>query len=124
MGVNFILSGILPAMGLLILTSTIAVGIGLSFASFMTDFQSFQIVQNIVIMPMVFLSTAFINVANAPGWLSVVVRLNPFSYGIDGVRQLLVGVGAFPLWLDILVSGSAAVVAMMISSYLFEKIEV
>lgn len=124
MGVKISGVGIIPAMGFVILTSAIAVGIGLSFACIISDFQSFQIVQNIVIMPMVFLSTAFINLNAVPKWLSVIVRLNPFSYGIDGVRQLLTGIGFFPLWLDLLVVASAAVVAMIISAYLFERIEI
>jgi len=124
MGARFILQGIVPAIGMIIITSTVAVGIGMSFASIIDDFQSFQVVQNIVVMPMVFLSTAFVDVAHAPGWLSVVVKLNPFSYGIDGIRHFLTGLGAFPLWLDILVASSAAIVAMLASSYLFEKIEI
>lgn len=124
MGATFRPEGFLPALGMTILTSAIAVGIGLSFASVISDFQSFQIVQNIVIMPMVFLSTAFIDVTSAPGWLSTVVKLNPFSYGIDGIRQFLTGTGAFPIWLDLLVAGLAAIIAMIVSSYLFERIEV
>ncbi|HDR53562.1 MAG TPA: multidrug ABC transporter permease [archaeon] len=122
-GARFNMVGALPALGMLILTSAIAVGIGLSFASIISDFESFQIVQNIIIMPMVFLSTAFIDVRSAPGWLAWVVRFNPFSYGIDGFRHFLTGMGGLPLWMDITVTVGVSVLAMVVSAVMFEKIE-
>lgn len=123
MGADLNLSGALPALLFLIGSSLIAVGIGISFASFIEDFESFQMVQNIVIMPMIFLSSAFINLDGAPGWLAFVASLNPLSYGMDGVRRFLTGTAFFPLWKSVAVTSISATVAMLAAAWCFERIE-
>ncbi|MBR9679486.1 MAG: ABC transporter permease [Candidatus Altiarchaeota archaeon] len=124
MGAEIQLAGVIPALIFLILTSTLAVGIGLSFGSIIDDFENFQIVQNIIIMPMTFLSTAFISVEFAPSWLALIVKLNPFSYGIDGMRHFLTGAGSFNPALDLLVISVCAALSIIASAWFFERIEI
>jgi ABC-2 type transport system permease protein len=39
-----------------------------------------------------------------PGWLHTIARVNPLTYEVQGLRQMLVGVGGNgELWLDFLV---------------------
>jgi len=116
--------GILPAFIFLILISTLSVGIGLAFSSIMSDFESFQIVHNLVVMPLIFLSTAFIDVSTAPKWLAVITKVNPFSYGINGLRYFLTGSGSVNILLDFGLTLLFAVIATIISVRSFERIEV
>ena len=116
--------GIFPALIFLILTSTVSVGIGLAFSSMMSDFESFQVVHNLVIMPLIFLSSAFIDILTAPKWLAFIAKVNPFSYGIDGLRHSLMGNGAMNIFLDLGVILFFAIIATAISVFSFERIEV
>jgi ABC-2 type transport system permease protein len=58
----------------------------------------------LVMMPLFFASSALYPLSVMPGWLHVVARVNPLTYEVQGLRQMLVGVGAGgELWLDFLV---------------------
>jgi len=123
MGAKISFAGILPALGLLVLSSMIAVGVGISFASVMDDFEGFQMVQSIIVMPMVFLSAAFVNPTGAPKILTWIIKLNPLSYGVDGIRYFLTGGNAFPIMLDVGVTAVFALAAILSAAWLFERIE-
>jgi len=41
--------------------------------------------------PMIFLSGVFFPVNNLPDWMSVLVKINPVTYAVDPIRQLLLG---------------------------------
>jgi ABC-2 type transport system permease protein len=46
-----------------------------------------------------------------PAWLQDVVRVNPVSYAVDGIRQVLIGAtGMNSLWLDFTVVTGFAVI--------------
>ncbi len=75
----FLLAGSLGAMGVLL-------------ASRMRTMEGFFVINQMVVMPMVFLSGVFFPVGRElPAWLGVVVRINPVAYGVDSVRQLMLG---------------------------------
>jgi hypothetical protein len=52
------------------------------------------------------------------------VRLNPLSYGVDGLRGTLNGGFGFGIATDFAVLGSLAAILLAIGAYLFSKIEV
>ena len=58
-----------------------------------------------------------------PGAMRVVVRLNPLSYGVDGLRGALSGGFAFGAATDFAVLGLLAAILLAIGGYLFSKIE-
>ncbi|MEM3441573.1 MAG: ABC transporter permease, partial [Candidatus Bathyarchaeia archaeon] len=47
-------------------------------------------VTNLLNLPLTFASNAFFPVERMPEWLQVVAKVNPLSYTIDGMRQLLI----------------------------------
>jgi ABC-2 type transport system permease protein len=55
--------------------------------------------------------------------MEVITRLDPLTYGIDGVRESLIGSGTFGLGIDMLVVIAIAVILLGIGSYLFERIQ-
>jgi ABC-2 type transport system permease protein len=58
----------------------------------------------LVMMPLFFASSALYPLAIMPAWLHVVARVNPLTYEVQGLRQMLLGAGASgELWLDFLV---------------------
>jgi len=77
-------------------------GIGIVIAARMTSFQGFGTIMNFIIMPMWFLSGALFPVNKLPAWLSVLVRVNPLTYGVDLVRRLVLGFSYQPPVFDAL----------------------
>jgi ABC-2 type transport system permease protein len=53
---------------------------------------------NVVLLPMWLLSGAFFPLAGAPWWLRLLMRINPLTYGVSALHDLLVvpagGLGA------------------------------
>ncbi len=70
---------------------------GVALASAMRSMQGFQVVMNFLMMPMFFLSGALFPLVGLPGWMTVLTRLNPASYGIDPIRRVLLGASGFPV---------------------------
>jgi ABC-2 type transport system permease protein len=63
----------------------------------MRSMQGFQVVMNFLMMPMFFLSGALFPLVGLPGWMTVLTRLNPASYGIDPIRRVLLSSSGFPV---------------------------
>jgi ABC-2 type transport system permease protein len=47
-------------------------------------------VMNLLNLPLTFASSAFFPIERMPSWLQVIAKVNPISYTIDGMRQLLI----------------------------------
>jgi ABC-2 type transport system permease protein len=47
-------------------------------------------VMNLLNLPLTFASSAFFPIDRMPGWLQAVAKVNPLSYTINGMRQLLI----------------------------------
>jgi len=109
----------------MILISFTSVGFGLIIASKMSDFQGFQVIMNLLIMPLFFLSSAFFPISDSlPTWLKTISFLNPLFYMVDGVRGSLTGVNnIFPVSFDLLVVFISCMVMMGLGSYFFSKSE-
>ncbi len=94
-------------------------GFGLSFASVMESFEGFQGIMSFVIMPTFFLSGALWPLTNAPGWLQIVSECNPLTYGVDGMRHIILNEGQFPLLIDIVIIATFASGMLLFSSRMF-----
>jgi len=67
---------------------------GVAIAARMRSMQGFQMVMNFLMMPMFFLSGALFPLVGLPGWMTVLTRIDPASYGIDPIRRVLLGAPA------------------------------
>jgi len=55
-------------------------------------------------MPLFFASSALYPLSIMPTWLRIVARVNPLTYEVHGMRDLLLGVSAGgTLWIDFVV---------------------
>ncbi len=112
------------AIVLMFVTALLFTGLGTAIASTLDDFQGFQLIMNFLVMPLFFLSGALFPINYAPEFLKVIARLDPLSYSIDALRDLLIGTTNFGLTLDILVLVLLTTIILVIGSYLFSKIQV
>jgi len=114
----------LPAMLLfLVFISLIFTALGTAIASFLEDMHGFQLIMNFLIMPIFFLSGALFPLSAAPRALSIIAQFNPLTYGVDGLRLSLTGIGQFSLAHDIVILSAVTLAIFAIGSYLFNKIQ-
>lgn len=75
----------------LLLVSLLFTSLGLLAAVTIRQVDTFQVVVNLSLMPLMFFSGAMFPPNGLPGWLDTVVKLNPLTYGVDAVRRTLPG---------------------------------
>ncbi|MGI6335437.1 MAG: ABC transporter permease [Minisyncoccales bacterium] len=83
---------IIPQLILFMLLLAFAIsGMGLLISSLMKTTESFGMVTQILIFPMFFISGAFFPLTSVPSWMSVLSYINPLTYGVDAIRQIILG---------------------------------
>ncbi len=97
--------------------------LGTTIGSLIKDMQGFQLVMNFLLLPLFFLSGALYPLNNLPRALSAVTRIDPMSYGVDGLRGALTGVWHFNIALDFAVLLCLACVFLCTGAYFFSRIE-
>jgi ABC-2 type transport system permease protein len=90
-GVDLSVGMVLRLLPLMLLVAASLGALGVLLASRMYSMEGFQALMNVLIMPMVFLSGVFFPVRDLPVWLGIVVRINPVTYGVDAIRQVILG---------------------------------
>jgi len=112
------------ALVFMFLIAILFTALGTAIASKLEDMQGFQLIMNFIIMPLFFLSGALFPLDNLPSALNLVIKINPFSYGVDGIRGALTGISHLGLGLDLTVLITCSIIVTLIGSYLFSKIEI
>ena len=92
----------LPPLAVLFmaLIAIMCTAIGTAVGSVLQDMQGFQLIMNFIVLPLFFFSSALFPVPDLPGAVRLAVRLNPLSYGVDGLRGALSGGFAFGVATD------------------------
>jgi ABC-2 type transport system permease protein len=98
--------------------------LGTAIASLMNDMQGFQLIMNFLVMPIFFLSGALFPLDGLPKAISFITKIDPLTYGVDGLREALTGLGQFPIMLNLGIMSAVSLLFLAIGSYLFSKIQV
>jgi ABC-2 type transport system permease protein len=125
--IGFRLESVSMIFGALLFIFLIAIlftAFGTAIAAVLDDMQGFQMIMNFLVMPLFFLSGAIFSFSGLPKALETVARINPLSYGVDGLRGVLTGTYQFGFFTDFMVLGLLTLILLIIGSYLFSKIEV
>jgi ABC-2 type transport system permease protein len=80
---------ILGVFALQLLLAFSITAFGLMVAVRIKQMQSFMGVMQMIVMPMFFISGALFPVANLPGWLAFLNRIDPLTYAVDPMRRLV-----------------------------------
>ncbi len=89
-GLKLTLPGLLAAMGMMFILAFALTALGFIIAWRMSSTQGFHAIMNLFLIPLWFLSGALFPPQNASwGVLRLVMRLNPLSYGVDGLRRAI-----------------------------------
>ncbi|MDD3292529.1 MAG: ABC transporter permease [Candidatus Pacebacteria bacterium] len=117
-------SMILLAIVFMFMIALLFTALGTAIASSMEDMQGFQLIMNFLIMPIFFLSGSLFPLNELPNFLQKITYFNPLSYGIDGLRGVLVNTVYFSISTDIVVLGIIIVLLNILGGYLFSKIQI
>jgi ABC-2 type transport system permease protein len=112
------------ALGVMALTAVVFAALGTAIGSSLKDMQGFQLVMNFMVMPIFFLSGALYPLSNLPKALALLTRVDPLTYGVDGVRGALIGATHFGVATDVLALSAVAVLLLGAGAWRFSKIEI
>src|ERR687892_2511000 len=119
MGIPFTPLSLAQAAAVVLLMSFGLTSLGLALGSYMYSLEGFQMIVSFVVFPLFFLSGALFPLDNLPEWLSVLTAVDPATYGVDALRNLMIGTGTYGVELDlaILVGYTAALGAFGVYSF-------
>jgi ABC-2 type transport system permease protein len=97
-------------------------GIALAIASSIDNEGGFHAIIMLLNLPLLFLSNALYALETLPRWMQGAAKINPTSYLVDGVRQLMMSAGGdFPLWLCFTVVLGFGFLCLLLSVAVFRK---
>jgi ABC-2 type transport system permease protein len=106
------------------LIAIVFAALGTAIGSTLRDMQGFQLIMNFLVMPIFFLSGALFPLANLPTALAVATRVDPLSYGIDGLRGALIGLSHFGVVTDLAVLCVVASCFLALGARAFSRIQI
>jgi ABC-2 type transport system permease protein len=122
--------GVGRVLGLLGVCALIAFALGslgIFLAARLQSMEGFQLVMNVLTMPMFFLSGALYPLRGLPAWLEVLAHVDPLTYGIDALRNVLYSVHQaahllvqYDVGLDLGITAALAVVLTALGAWAFE----
>lgn len=87
---------VLEVIGLALLMAVALTSFGVFLASHIDKMESFGVVVQLVMFPMLFLSGAMFPLSGLPNWLSALTRLNPLTYAVDPLRRTVFAAQQMP----------------------------
>ena len=110
----------------MLLIATVFAGLGVAVGSSLQDMQGFPAgIKNFLVMPCCFfLSGALFPLDGLPKALAAATMIDPLSYGIDGMRAILIGQAHYGAVIDFEVMIVIAAAFIVLGAYRFSKIEI
>jgi len=106
------------------LIAVVFAALATAIGSSLKEMAGFQMVMNFLVMPLWFLSGALYPLQGLPAALAVLTRVDPLTYGIDGVRGMMIGVTHFGVAVDVAVLLGVGVLFVIAGAWRFSKLEV
>jgi ABC-2 type transport system permease protein len=120
-GIPVTLNSFLVSIFLMIIISLGLVSIGLIIASLIETFESFGMIMNFIIFPLIFLSGAFFPLQGAPEWLKIISFANPLTYGVEAIRYTIIGFSSIPFSLSLTVIIVFSFVMILLGGVAFSR---
>jgi ABC-2 type transport system permease protein len=118
LGIKLSITAFAFSLLIIVILSIGLVAAGMAIASFMKSFEGFNMVMSMLFLPMFFLSGALFPVSALPAWLQVIAHLNPLTYGVDALRELILEIPEISLKKDIpaiAIFSAAAIASSMLT---------
>ncbi len=118
------LSSVPIAFLFMMLIAVVFCALGTAIGSLLEDMQGFQLVMNFLVMPIFFMSGALFPLGNLPKPLALATRIDPLSYGIDGLRGTLIAASHFGVVTDLVVLGAIGAAFLAMGAHFFSRIQI
>ena len=89
LGIHLSLGQLLLVVLTVFLVSFALTALGFAIAWPMDSTQAFHAIINLFLIPLWLLSGALFPLAGASGWIRILMRINPLTYGVEALRSLL-----------------------------------
>lgn len=91
---QFLQTGLAGVVGILVVTVLFG-AVFMAYSNIVAlvtrDREATIMLANLLTFPLLFVSSAFVPLDVLPGWIRTVAVFNPITYGVDGIRALLLG---------------------------------
>lgn len=88
-GIHITLEKYILAPIIMIVLSIGMTSLGVAVAARLKSFEGFPIIMNFLLLPLLFLSGAMFPLQGLPGWMKVLTRIDPLTYGVDALRGVI-----------------------------------
>jgi len=123
LGISFTPVATLMALLFLLVLAIGLVSLGLMLGSILTSPESFGTIVSFLVFPLFFFSGALYPLENLPPWLMLLTYVDPVTYGVDGIRGILLGTSRFPVLVDFLILVVFAFVMIEIGTVFFKRMQ-
>jgi ABC-2 type transport system permease protein len=93
-GVHLTVWKVLEIWPLMLLMAASMGSFGVLIATRIKRMEAFQVVMQLLMFPMLFLSGVFFPPRGLPVWMDILMKMNPATYGIAPIRQVMLGASA------------------------------
>ena len=134
-GVSLSVGTVLALLPLMLLLAISMSSLGILLATRIRSLEAFHGLMSLLMFPMVFLSGVFFPLQGLPAWMDILVKLNPVTYGIAPIRQVILGASpdslfsisllghTMSLWEDVAVLALFAAAMILLAMWSFGKQE-
>jgi len=112
------------AFGFMLLIALVFAGLGTIIGSSLRDMQGFQLIMNFLVMPIFFLSGALFPLKDLPKALDIATKIDPLSYGVDGLRGALIQQSHYGAATNLIVLAAVAACCLLLGAWAFSRIQV
>ena len=121
--INYTPFSVIATLLVVIAASAGLTAVGLTIGSFMTSPEGFQLIITFLVFPLFFLSGALYPLNNLDIYLGFLNSINPLTYIVDMLRNLLIGLQYFGTAQNIIVTISFIVIANIVGIQAFKKMK-
>jgi len=134
-GVSVSAGTVLVLLPLMLLLAVCMGSFGVLMATRIKSMEAFQAITQMLLFPMVFLSGVFFPLREVPSWLGVLTKINPVTYGVAPIRQVMLGGSpdssfaiilfghTMSIWENIAVLGAFGVLMLFLAMWSFGRQE-
>lgn len=121
--IPYTIQSILLSMIMLFMLAAGLVSMGLIIGSFMESPEGYGIISSFIIYPLFLLSGALYPLDKLPKWMQILTHIDPATYAVDGLRNIILGVGSMPLAYDVFIIIGFDVLLILIGTWAFNKMK-
>lgn len=109
LGVSLSVGQIITLLGLMLLLAAVMTSLGILIAARQRTMEGFQVIMQFIMLPMLFLSGAMFPLRGVPAWMELLSKIDPVTYGVDPLRQVVLSGSVPDVVLDNLILNPIAV---------------